>query len=70
MKPEKTKKKRILEILLDYKPHRGTEFVPITYRFGAVLYDLRDVDGYKIDTLYLDGRNKPAWYQLVAVAAA
>ncbi len=61
------KKLRILEILLDRQLHHGSEFVPITHRFNDVMDRLRKEDGYEIKTLYLDGRNKMAWYQLVAV---
>lgn len=66
---DKTIKQRILEILLDYKPHHAKEFLVVTHRFSAVIERLRN-EGYKINTLPLDGSNKPAWYQLVAVAVA
>lgn len=65
MHPTKTKKQRVLEILLDYKPHHAKEFISITHRFNATMDDLRDHDGYNIVTLPLDGYNKPAWYQLI-----
>lgn len=69
MKPEKTIKQRILDILMDYKPHHAKELLAITPRYSSVIERLRH-DGYKIDTLPLDGFNKLAWYQLVAVAVA
>ncbi len=65
MRLTKTKKQRVLEILLDYKLHHASEFIPITHRFNATMDDLRDDDGYNIKTLPLDGGNKPAWYQLI-----
>jgi hypothetical protein len=67
---EKTIKQQILDILLDFQPHHASELVPTTHRFSAVIERLREKDGYKIDTLYLDGRNQPAWYQLVALPIA
>ncbi|HEY9726408.1 MAG TPA: hypothetical protein V6D50_08135 [Chroococcales cyanobacterium] len=68
MEPKKkTIKQRVLDILLDFQPHHASKFIPITHRFSAVMERLKKEDGYKIDTLYLDGRNKAAWYQLVAL---
>lgn len=69
MTSKKTIKQRILEILLDCKPHHAEELWAVTHRFSDVIRRLRH-EGYNIETLPLDGVNKPAWYQLVAVAAA
>jgi hypothetical protein len=60
MQSNKTIKQRILEVLLDYQPHHASELIPITHRFSAVIERLKKEDGYKIETQYLDGRNKAA----------
>jgi hypothetical protein len=59
--------KLVSKVLQDYKPHHASELIPITHRFSAAIERLRK-KGYKIETLYLDGRNKPAWYQLVSTS--
>lgn len=64
-----SKKQRVLEILLDFQPHNAYEFVSITYCFHDVFKRLRE-EGYKIDTLPLDGHNKAAWYQLIELPVA
>ena len=63
-----TVEQRVLKVLLDCQPHHASEFIPITHRFSATIERLRS-KGYSIQTLYLDGRNKPAWYQLISVIA-
>lgn len=62
---EKTVEQRVLDVLSDLKPHCGSELIPITHRYSAVFGRLRE-KGYKIKTLYLNGKNKPAWYQLLS----
>ncbi|MFM6396952.1 MAG: hypothetical protein ACKPH7_32945 [Planktothrix sp.] len=62
---KKTIKHCVLEILSDYKPHHAKEFLSITHRFSATIERLRHQEGYNIVTLYREGRNRPAWYQLI-----
>lgn len=67
MKSEDGKEKSVYRVLQDGKPHHASEFIPITHRFSAAMKRLKE-KGYNIQTLYLDGRNKPAWYQLVSTS--
>ncbi len=60
---------RVLRVLLDGQLHHASEFIPITHRFSATIERLRGKN-YDIQTLYLNGRNKAAWYQLLSVPAA
>lgn len=69
MEQQKSKKQRVLDILLDLQPHHASEFIPISHHFPDLMLRLRE-DGYKIKTLPLDGYNKAAWYQLIAMPAA
>ena len=62
------RERSVYRVLQDGKPHHASEFIPITHRFSAAMKRLKE-KGYNIQTLYLDGRNRPAWYQLVSVAA-
>ncbi len=60
----KTVKEKILEILLDGKPHSNRDLVKVTHRFSARIKDLRD-EGWII--LSWRDEEDPAtwWYQLV-----
>jgi len=46
-----SKKRRILELLLDGQPHSKEELIPITHRFSAAVESLRKDDGYNIETI-------------------
>jgi len=48
-----SKKQRILQLLLDGKPHSKEELIPITHRFSAAVESLRKDDGYDIETVAL-----------------
>jgi len=65
-----TKKHQIFKILSDCRVHHGSELVAITHRFNDVIDRLRKEDGHEIRTLYLDGYNKMAWYQLISVSVS
>lgn len=69
MERQKSKKQRVLDILLDLQPHHASEFVPISHHFPDLMMRLRE-DGHKIETFRWDGSNKAAWYQLVSVPVA
>lgn len=65
---EDSVEQRVLKVLLDGQPHHASEFIPITHRFSATIERLR-CKGFNIQTLYIEGRNKAAWYQLISVPA-
>lgn len=65
---ELSKKQQIRRILSDGQIHHGSELVAITHRFNDAIDRLRKEDGLEIKTLYLDGYNKMAWYQLVSIS--
>jgi|GEM_PF-1556581 hypothetical protein len=65
MKSNNSYEHRILTILLDGQIHHASEFAKITHRFNVCMQRLRE-DGHNIKTLPLEGRNKPASYQLIS----
>ena len=69
MKSEDGKERSVYRLLQDGKPHNASEFIPITHRFSAAMKRLKE-KGYNIQTLYIDGRNKPAWYQLISTSVS
>jgi biotin operon repressor len=63
-----SKKQRILQLLLDGKPHSKEELIPITHRFSAAVESLRKDDGYDIETVRV-GHNVYVYQMALAKSA-